>query len=90
MGIEVAQLDLDLRSRLAAEVLAVQFPGIEILGPISRTPIEVVPYNEEWPKTFELWRRRLATALGPTATASSTSAPPPSPVWQPSRLSTSR
>ncbi len=66
--IEVADLDPAIRSRLAAEVLAVQFPGIEILGPISRTPIEVVPYNEEWPKTFELWRRRLAKALGPAAT----------------------
>ena len=66
-GIEVAQLDPELRSRLAAEVLAVQFPGIEILGPASRTPIEVVPYDEEWPKTFEAWRRRLAAALGPAA-----------------------
>jgi GrpB-like predicted nucleotidyltransferase (UPF0157 family) len=66
-GVEVAQLDPELRSRLAAEVLAVQFPGIEILGPTSRTPIEVVPYDEEWPKSFELWRRRLAAALGPAA-----------------------
>jgi GrpB-like predicted nucleotidyltransferase (UPF0157 family) len=66
-GIEVAQLDPELRSRLAAEVLAVQYPGIEILGATSRTPIEVVPYDEEWPKTFELWRRRLASAAGPAA-----------------------
>ncbi len=66
-GIEVAHLDPELRSRLAAEVLAVQYPGIEILGPTSRTPIEVVPYDEEWPKTFEAWRRRLAAALGPAA-----------------------
>ncbi len=66
-GIDVAQLDWATRSRLAAEVLAVQFPGIEILGPISRTPIEVVPYDAVWPKTFELWHRRLASALGPAA-----------------------
>jgi GrpB-like predicted nucleotidyltransferase (UPF0157 family) len=66
-GIEVAQLDPELRSRLAAEVLAVQFPGIEILGATSRTPVEVVLYDEKWPKTFEAWRRRLAAALGPAA-----------------------
>ncbi len=66
-GIEVAQLDPELRSRLAVEVLAVQYPGIEILGPTSRTPIEVVPYDEEWPGTFDLWHRRLASALGPAA-----------------------
>jgi GrpB-like predicted nucleotidyltransferase (UPF0157 family) len=65
--IEIAQLDPELRSRLAAEVLAVQYPGIEILGPTSRSPIEIVPYDVDWPKTFEMWRHRLASALGPTA-----------------------
>lgn len=30
-------------------------------------PIELVPYDPEWPHRFESWRLRLATALGETA-----------------------
>jgi GrpB-like predicted nucleotidyltransferase (UPF0157 family) len=30
-------------------------------------PIEIVPYDPDWPVRFESWRRKLAAGLGPVA-----------------------
>ena len=32
-----------------------------------RDPIEITPYDEDWPLRYEMWRSRLSNALGPTA-----------------------
>jgi GrpB-like predicted nucleotidyltransferase (UPF0157 family) len=46
------------------------FPDFQLIadsGREQRDPIEVVSYDEEWPKRYEVWRTRLTEALGATA-----------------------
>ena len=45
------------------------YPGFEVVANSERDldPIEIVPYDPEWPARFEAWRVKLAAALGPTA-----------------------
>ncbi len=45
------------------------YPGFEVTGDSDRDlePIELVPYDPEWPARFETWRLKLSAALGPTA-----------------------
>jgi GrpB-like predicted nucleotidyltransferase (UPF0157 family) len=64
----VAPRDLpqDVRSRLTAEVLAVQFPGLQFVAGSERSirdPVEVVSYDVDWPHRFAAWRERLRAAL---------------------------
>lgn len=68
-GVRPDKLDPATRARLGEEVLAVQFPGIDVRPEAARRDgvLEVVPYEEAWPARYEAWRRRLASALGPTA-----------------------
>lgn len=66
-GVGPEQLDRDERGRLAQEVLAAQYPGLEFTASRPAEPIEVVPYAPEWPAAFDAWRTRLQEALGPTA-----------------------
>lgn len=68
-GIEPDELDDDLRATLRAETLRAQFPAMEFTAGSERPHdgIEVVAYDERSPARFEMWRRRLAAALGPTA-----------------------
>jgi GrpB-like predicted nucleotidyltransferase (UPF0157 family) len=44
-------------------------PGFELAPASDREfdPIEVVPYDPEWPARFKVWREKLAAALGKTA-----------------------
>jgi GrpB-like predicted nucleotidyltransferase (UPF0157 family) len=66
-GVRADELDAELRTRLAREVLAAQYPGFQVVGGSDRAaadPVEVVAYDPEWPARFKRWRARLAVALG--------------------------
>lgn len=68
-GVRPEQLDRELRTRLAYEVIPMQLPGWELLEAGARTvadPIEVVPSRDEWPVAFAGWRERLLDVLGST------------------------
>jgi GrpB-like predicted nucleotidyltransferase (UPF0157 family) len=70
MGVAPKDLSADIRERLAAEVLTVQFPGFEVVPGSTRSvrdPIEVVPYDPAWIDRFAAYRRRLADELGSVA-----------------------
>jgi GrpB-like predicted nucleotidyltransferase (UPF0157 family) len=69
-GLRPEQLTAELRARLAAEVLRIQFPALEFAPGSARSvrdAIEVVAHDERWPPRFEQWRRQLADALGHAA-----------------------
>lgn len=68
LGVAPGDLPDAVRRRVADEVLASQFPGIELVGESSGDPIRVVPYDPRWPQTYAERRSRLAAALGPAAT----------------------
>lgn len=65
-GVAPEQLDEETRRRLGAEVLLVQFPGLEYVPGAERhdDEIEVVPYDDAWPERFAAWRERLQEQLG--------------------------
>ena len=70
LGMVPGELPLHVRERLGAEVLEIQFPGIEFVagsGRSVRDPIRVVPYDPAWARRFAALRRRLADELGDTA-----------------------
>jgi GrpB-like predicted nucleotidyltransferase (UPF0157 family) len=70
LGIPVHKLDRDLKSRIAIEVEAIQWPGFEFVEGSDRPdddPVDVVDYDPGWPARYEEWRGRLSEALGPTA-----------------------
>lgn len=69
-GCAPEELPPELRSRLAREVLAAQLPGFEVVPSAARPgtePVEVLPYDEAWPRAFVEWRARLDRALGGAA-----------------------
>jgi GrpB-like predicted nucleotidyltransferase (UPF0157 family) len=69
-AVPVEDLAPELRERVTREVLEAHEPGFEIIassGRARRDPIEVVDYDPAWPARFEIWRERLARALGPVA-----------------------
>jgi GrpB-like predicted nucleotidyltransferase (UPF0157 family) len=69
-GVRPEQLDRDERGRLAREVLAAQYPGLEFMPSAGRQApdaVEVVPYRDEWAASFAAWRKRLQRALGDAA-----------------------
>lgn len=64
---ELSQIE---REGLAAQALPIAFPGYQVIpgsGRQVRDPIEITPYDEDWPLRYEMWRSRLSNALGPTA-----------------------
>lgn len=65
-GVEVDALPADERRDIAWRVIAAHTPGMELLGEPGGDPVEVVPYDPEWPARFDFWSERLATALAPT------------------------
>jgi len=67
-GIAVDDLSADDRARLTLEVTRTHWSEFEIVGGSDRSVvdlIEVVDYDQAWPGQFEVWRDRLAQALGP-------------------------
>lgn len=69
-GVDVSALDDPTRARLTREVSAAHFPGFEVVDGSDRStrdPIEVIPYDPEWPIRFATWRDRLAMELGSAA-----------------------
>jgi GrpB-like predicted nucleotidyltransferase (UPF0157 family) len=66
----VDELDDTFRGRLALEVVAAHTEGFEVVPGSERKasdPIEVTPYDPEWPARFAGWRERLQGELGPAA-----------------------
>lgn len=69
-GVLVADLPRADRDRMAALVLGVQYPGWSSLSwgnPHLREPIEVTPYDPDWPRAYASWEQRLREVLGGTA-----------------------
>jgi GrpB-like predicted nucleotidyltransferase (UPF0157 family) len=67
LGVDVAELPKARRDQLARAVTTLRFPGWEILGDRRNDPIEILPYDPQWPAVYESWRARLAEALGGSA-----------------------
>jgi GrpB-like predicted nucleotidyltransferase (UPF0157 family) len=69
-GLEAHQLPVAERKQLAERGLHFMYEGFEIIAGSDRPerdPIELVPYDQNWPHLYEEWRSRLAEALGSTA-----------------------
>jgi GrpB-like predicted nucleotidyltransferase (UPF0157 family) len=64
-GLEPWELPLTERLDLSARALPEMWPGFELLPGSSRgaDPIELVPYDPNWPRRFEDWRQKLVDAL---------------------------
>jgi GrpB-like predicted nucleotidyltransferase (UPF0157 family) len=67
-GLEPHELHLEERKRLSRAIAPVVWPGFQVTDGSARfDPIEVVPYDMEWPARFASWRDRIASALGGVA-----------------------
>jgi GrpB-like predicted nucleotidyltransferase (UPF0157 family) len=69
-GLAAHELPLSERQELARLALPAVFPRFEIANASASTrgdPVEVLPYDEQWPIRYQVWRRRLSDALGPVA-----------------------
>lgn len=68
-GLAGHELPVEERATLAHTALRAADPDFELMPASGRghEPIEIVPYDPAWPAAFEIWRDRLATALGPVA-----------------------
>ena len=66
-GIAPVDLPEGDRVRISHEVLAVQYPGIQLVGSGRSEPIQVVPYDDSWPELFAAWSDRVADVLGSEA-----------------------
>lgn len=67
LGIDEAALPVARREELAREIVMRQFPGWEVLGEMRSDPVEIFPYDPDWPHRFAAWRARLTEALGASA-----------------------
>ena len=66
-GLEPEQLPIEEREQLALRALQAIDPGFRI-APDSdrgREPIELVPYDPDWPSLFTTWKERLLAVLDP-------------------------
>ncbi len=64
------ELPVEERDQLSARALPVMFPGFEVVSGTNRAvrdPVEIVPYDDAWPKLYGAWSWRLSSALGPIA-----------------------
>jgi GrpB-like predicted nucleotidyltransferase (UPF0157 family) len=67
-GLEPWELPLEERIELALEVVRETWPGFAVTaGSERRDGITISEYDPAWPSRFEVWRDRIATALGPAA-----------------------
>lgn len=67
-GLEAHELPLEERRRLARAAIPVIWPGNEVTEGSERSDlIELVDYDEAWPRRFRRWRDRLSAALGSVA-----------------------
>ncbi|HEY3084529.1 MAG TPA: GrpB family protein [Candidatus Dormibacteraeota bacterium] len=66
-GLEPHELPAGERDQLARRALPVLFPGHETLPDTNRPldPVELVPYDADWPSRFRRWQGRLQEALDP-------------------------
>lgn len=68
-GLQAHQLTPEERAALSHRAMVITQPGFEVISGTERPldPIDLVPYDPEWPERFEAWRQKLAAALGETA-----------------------
>lgn len=68
-GLQPHQLPAEERAALSHRFLQATEPSFEVTSGSDRAldRIELVPHDPEWPRRFEEWRQKLATALGETA-----------------------
>jgi GrpB-like predicted nucleotidyltransferase (UPF0157 family) len=71
LGMTEAELAEQDRRRLVASWVPVATPNWERVAEVSRRsdPIEIVSYDESWPKRFNFWQSRLDEALNVAAVA---------------------
>ena len=65
-GRRFEQLTSEERAQIWALAAPVMEPGFEVVPHSDRDesdPVEVVPYNAEWPRRFGIWRERLSRLL---------------------------
>jgi GrpB-like predicted nucleotidyltransferase (UPF0157 family) len=65
-GLQAHELPVAEREQLAARALPLMRDGFEFIagsGRAQRDPIEIVSYDETWPKRFVAWRDRLTDGL---------------------------
>jgi GrpB-like predicted nucleotidyltransferase (UPF0157 family) len=69
-GLKPHELPLAERRELAARATPLLWPGFQDNSraqPRAPEPVRVVSYDPGWPESFEAWRGRLASLLGPVA-----------------------
>ncbi|HKC20215.1 MAG TPA: GrpB family protein, partial [Candidatus Dormibacteraeota bacterium] len=68
-GLRGHELPLKERTELSRRALYETASNFEVVSGSERPldPIELVPYDPEWTARYESWRKKLASALGPTA-----------------------
>jgi GrpB-like predicted nucleotidyltransferase (UPF0157 family) len=70
-GQTVEQLTSEERAQIWALAAPVIEPGFEVIPHSERDetdPVDLVPYDSEWPRRFEVWKERLSGALRPKPT----------------------
>jgi GrpB-like predicted nucleotidyltransferase (UPF0157 family) len=68
-GLAASGLPRDERLSLARSANPVLFPGFGVTPDSERPgePVEIVPYDPDWPRRYAWWRDRLLAALGMVA-----------------------
>jgi GrpB-like predicted nucleotidyltransferase (UPF0157 family) len=69
-GLEAHELPMAERQQLCLRALPATVEGFEVITASERPelePVEIAPYDEEWPRIYAAWRRKLAGALGAAA-----------------------
>ena len=68
-GLLPHELPREERASLARAALPVQLPGFGFAAGSERgrEPIEIVPYDPDWPERFARWRDRITAAVGAAA-----------------------
>lgn len=68
-GLAASELPLAERRSLAMSSASAIFPGFSLVPGSERTgdPLEVVPYNPDWPRQYDRWQKLFARALSASA-----------------------
>jgi GrpB-like predicted nucleotidyltransferase (UPF0157 family) len=68
-GLAAWELPRDERRSLALAAISAIFPGFSLIPGTQRTgdPLEVAPYDPDWPRQYAQWRELFVRALGASA-----------------------
>jgi len=67
LGVAPEALPSDARKRAMEGYYGLRWEGFTLIGETRNDPIEVVPHDPVWRARFEVWRAKLADALGEAA-----------------------